>query len=129
MPMNARAAARLATVATWLACAAAPLRAQTEPTPTAPAALTGTLAKVRDAGAVTIGYRESSVPFSYLSSRGEPIGYSIELCKALVDAIGDAVHKTLAIRWVAVNPTTNFVYVTNESRDTVSIDTMSRLPA
>jgi len=127
MPMNARAAARLATVATWLACAAAPLRAQTEPTPTAPAALTGTLAKVRDAGAVTIGYRESSVPFSYLSSRGEPIGYSIELCKALVDAIGDAVHKTLAIRWVAVNPATRIEAVSSGRVDLECGSTTSNL--
>lgn len=65
-------------------------------------ALTGTLAKVRNAGAVAIGYRESSIPFSYLSARKEPIGYSIELCKQLVDAMGDAVHKTLAIQWVPV---------------------------
>jgi len=127
MPMNARAAARLATVASLLACAAAPLRAQTEPTPTAPAALTGTLAKVRDAGAVTIGYRESSVPFSYLSSRGEPIGYSIELCKALVDAIGDAVHKTLAIRWVAVNPTTRIEAVSSGRVDLECGSTTSNL--
>jgi glutamate/aspartate transport system substrate-binding protein len=76
--------------------------AQTEPTPTTPAALTGTLAKVRDAGAVTIGYRESSIPFSFLSPRNEPIGYSIELCKALVEAMSDAVHKTLATKWVPV---------------------------
>ena len=68
----------------------------------ADATLAGTLAKVRSAGSVTIGYRESSIPFSYLSSRKEPIGYSIELCKQLVDAMGDAVHKTLAIQWVPV---------------------------
>lgn len=71
-------------------------QAQTDTVPT------GTLAKVRAAGAVTIGYRESSIPFSYLSARKEPIGYSIELCKQLVDAMGDAVNKTLTIKWVPV---------------------------
>jgi len=79
-----------------------PASAQSDPTPATPAALTGTLAKVRDVGAVTIGYRESSVPFSFLSPRNEPIGYTIELCKALVEAMSDAVHKTLATKWVAV---------------------------
>lgn len=64
--------------------------------------LTGTLAKLRSSGTVAIGYRESSIPFSYLSARKEPIGYSIELCKQLVDALGDAVHRTLAIQWVPV---------------------------
>ena len=78
------------------------VQAQTEPIPSAPAALTGTLAKVRDAGAITLGYRESSVPFSYLSARNEPIGYSVELCKSLVAAIEEAVNKSLEIKWVAV---------------------------
>jgi ABC-type amino acid transport substrate-binding protein len=81
---------------------AAPAAAQSDPMPSTPAALTGTLAKVRDSGTVVVGYRESSVPFSYLSARNEPIGYSIELCKSLVDAMGEAVHKTLATKWVPV---------------------------
>ena len=93
----------------------------------APAQLTGTLAKVRAERTLTIAYRESSVPFSYLSSRGEPIGYSIELCKALVDAIGDAVHKTLAIRWVAVNPATRIEAVSSGRVDLECGSTTSNL--
>jgi len=73
----------------------------------APTQLTGTLAKVRSSGSIAIGYRESSVPFSYLNARNEPIGYSIELCRALVTAIEDAVNKSLTIK---------FVPVTSESR-------------
>ncbi|RQO47772.1 amino acid ABC transporter substrate-binding protein [Variovorax sp. KBW07] len=64
--------------------------------------LSGTLAKARETGAITIGYRESSVPFSYLNTRKEPIGYSIELCRALVTAIEDTVNKSLTIKWVPV---------------------------
>ncbi|HWH84305.1 MAG TPA: amino acid ABC transporter substrate-binding protein [Burkholderiaceae bacterium] len=67
-----------------------------------PAQLSGTLAKVRETGAITIGHREASIPFSYLSARGEPIGYSIDLCRLLVDAIGEAVGRTVTIKWVAV---------------------------
>jgi len=70
----------------------------------APATLTGTLAKARDTGTIAIGYRDASVPFSYLNARKEPIGYSIELCKSIVAAIGNAVHKNLNIRWVPVTP-------------------------
>jgi len=77
---------------------AVPARAQ----PQAPETLTGTLAKVRETGAITIGYRESSVPFSFLNARKEPIGYSIELCRALVTAIEDAVNKSLTIKWAPV---------------------------
>jgi len=73
--------------------------AQTEDTPVE---LTGTLAKARAAGAITIAYRESSVPFSFLSPRGEPIGYSIELCRKLSEAIGEAVGRELALKWLAV---------------------------
>ena len=73
--------------------------AQTEDTPVE---LTGTLAKVRAAGALTIAYRDSSVPFSYLSARGEPIGYSIELCKKLAEAIGEELGRELALKWLAV---------------------------
>jgi glutamate/aspartate transport system substrate-binding protein len=41
--------------------------------------LTGTLKKAKDTGAFTIGYRESSIPFSYLDDNQKPIGYAMEL--------------------------------------------------
>ncbi len=68
----------------------------------APVELSGTLAKVRASGTIALGYRQSSVPFSFLSPRQEPIGYSVELCKALVSSIEDAINRSLAIRWVPV---------------------------
>jgi glutamate/aspartate transport system substrate-binding protein len=68
----------------------------------APVELTGTLLKARSAGAVTIAYRESSIPFSYLSARGEPVGYSIELCRKLVDAMSEQVGRELEIKWLPV---------------------------
>jgi ABC-type amino acid transport substrate-binding protein len=65
-------------------------------------ALTGTLQKARTSGTVAIGYRESSIPLSYLSARGEPIGYSIDLCRAIVDAMSTEVGRDLVIKWVPV---------------------------
>ena len=100
-PCGARATAawrwRRPLAALLLLTGAALARAQTDP-----AQLTGTLAKVRDTGTITIGHRESSIPFSYLSARGEPIGYSIDLCKLLVDAISEEVGRTIAIKWQPV---------------------------
>lgn len=64
--------------------------------------LAGTLLKARNAGIVTLAYRESSIPFSYLSARGEPIGYSIELCRSLVESMGQAVGRELTIQWLPV---------------------------
>jgi glutamate/aspartate transport system substrate-binding protein len=49
--------------------------------------LTGTLKKIKDTGAITIGYRESSIPFSYLDDKQQPIGYAMELCMRVVDAV------------------------------------------
>jgi len=47
----------------------------------------GVLKKVRESGAITIGYRESSIPFSYLDDKAQPIGYTMELCMQVVDAV------------------------------------------
>jgi len=93
--MRLRTAAFLAAI---LACCAAAFAQDEEPL----LALSGTLAKAKAGGTVTIAYRESSVPFSYLNARNEPIGYSIELCRKLVDAIAEAVGRDLEIKWVPV---------------------------
>ncbi|HLX23968.1 MAG TPA: amino acid ABC transporter substrate-binding protein [Usitatibacter sp.] len=68
----------------------------------APVELTGTLLKARTTGFVTIAHRESSIPFSYLSARGEPIGYSIELCGKVVDAMSATVGRDLSVKWLPV---------------------------
>jgi glutamate/aspartate transport system substrate-binding protein len=54
---------------------------------TSPAVVAGTLKTIRDTGAVTIGYREASFPFSYVRQGGKPIGYSIDLCLGVIDEI------------------------------------------
>jgi glutamate/aspartate transport system substrate-binding protein len=100
--------------AVLLACVAGAGLAQTEDSPVQ---LTGTLAKVRASGSITLGYRESSVPFSYVSARGEPIGYSIDLCKLLVDAMGDELGRTIAIKWQAVTPQTRIAAVASGQVD------------
>ena len=49
--------------------------------------LTGTLKKIKDTGTMTIGHRESSIPFSYLDDKQQPVGYAMELCGKVVDAV------------------------------------------
>ena len=97
-----------------VAIAAVPAGAQQEDSPTT---LTGTLRKARDSGAITIAYRVSSIPFSYLSPRGEPIGYSIDLCKLLVEAIGDQIGRTLAIRWQPVTSESRIASIASGQSD------------
>jgi len=50
--------------------------------------LSPTLAAIKAAHAVRLCYRESSPPFSFLDQANRPIGYSLELCEAVVDEIG-----------------------------------------
>jgi glutamate/aspartate transport system substrate-binding protein len=49
------------------------------------APLSGTLKKIKSTGTITLGYRESSLPFSYLNRRQQPIGYSVDLCREVVE--------------------------------------------
>jgi glutamate/aspartate transport system substrate-binding protein len=49
--------------------------------------LTGTLKKIKDTGTITVGHRESSIPFSYLDDKQQPVGYAMELCAKVVDAV------------------------------------------
>src|SRR5437763_15018783 len=49
--------------------------------------LTGTLKKVKDTGVTTIGYRDSSIPFSYLDDNQKPIGFAIDICSKIVEAV------------------------------------------
>jgi glutamate/aspartate transport system substrate-binding protein len=50
--------------------------------------LSPTLANIKNTHVVRLGYRESSPPFSFLDPSNRPIGYSLELCEAVVDEIG-----------------------------------------
>ena len=59
-------------------------------TVSAPAAaqeLTGTLKKIRDSGSITVGHRDASVPFSYYDDKQRPVGYAMDLCLRVVDAV------------------------------------------
>lgn len=61
-----------------------------------------TLAKVTQSGQITMAYRESSVPFSYLD-QGKPIGLAVELSNAVVEAVKAATGKNdLKVNWQAV---------------------------
>jgi len=47
----------------------------------------GTLQKIKETGTITLGYRESSEPFSYLDDNQKPIGFAIDICYRIVDAV------------------------------------------
>jgi glutamate/aspartate transport system substrate-binding protein len=49
--------------------------------------LNGTLKKIQDTGVINIGYRDSSIPFSYLDDNQKPVGFAIDICMKIVDAV------------------------------------------
>jgi ABC-type amino acid transport substrate-binding protein len=76
--------------------------AQADPAPTQ---WSGTLQKAQETGAITIGYRESSIPFG------------IDLCRQIVDAISEAVGRTVAIKWQPVTSDSRIPTVTSGKAD------------
>ena len=52
-----------------------------------------TLSKVSESNKITVAYRESSVPFSYLAGAGSAVGFSADLTAAIVDAVKKKVNK------------------------------------
>ena len=67
--------------------------------------LTGTLAKIKKAGSVTLGVRDGSVPFSYLDDKQQYQGYSIDLCMKVVTALQK--HLGLTELKVVMSPVTS----------------------
>src|SRR6476659_1883650 len=68
---------KIAFALTLPAFAAAPVLAQES----------GTLKKIKDSGSITIGFRDASIPFSYLNEQQQPIGYAMDICYKIVDAV------------------------------------------
>lgn len=77
----------------------------------------GTLAKITESGEIVIGHRESSVPFAYLDENQKPIGYSIDLCMKIVEAVEAEVGKELTVKYVPVNPKTRIALMANGTID------------
>ncbi|GEP10518.1 amino acid ABC transporter substrate-binding protein [Methylobacterium gnaphalii] len=82
--------------------------------------LTGTLKKVKDSGAITIGYRDSSVPFSYLDGDQKPVGYAYEICRKVADAV--KTHLKLDKLEVKLNPVTSATRIPLIANGTIDLE-------
>ena len=66
-------------------------------------AQTGTLEKIRSSGTITLGYINDAAPFSSVDAKGEPQGYSVDLCREIARGIGAQLGLAkLETRWVAL---------------------------
>jgi glutamate/aspartate transport system substrate-binding protein len=80
--------------------------------------LSPTLQKIKDAGTITIGHRDSSVPFSYLDNDQKPIGFSLELCDLVVAKIKAKLGQGgLKVAYQAVNSSNRIPLVKNGTVD------------
>jgi glutamate/aspartate transport system substrate-binding protein len=69
--------------------------------------LSGTLKKIKDSKAVTLGFRESSIPFSYVNKPGVPIGYSIDLSNAVFEEVSSELEGVeIAVKYAKVTSET-----------------------
>lgn len=61
------------------------------------------LSRIVQRGQLNIGFREDAPPFSFLDGKRQPIGYSVDLCRAMADQIRQDLGKpALRARWIAV---------------------------
>lgn len=81
--------------------------------------LSGTLQKIKESGSITLGHRDSSIPFSYLGGNSrEPIGYSHDIQLKVVDAIKKKLElPDLKVRYNLVTSQTRIPLVQNGTVD------------
>lgn len=90
---------RRALLAVALALALAPAHGA-DPVPAG--ALAPRLAALRASGTVRIGFREDTLPFAYRGPGGQVLGYSIDICREVVDTLADDLGHALAVSYVVV---------------------------
>ena len=82
--------------------------------------LIGTLKKIKDTGTITLGVRETSIPFSYLDDKQQAIGYSIDLCMAVVEEVKkELMMPTLVVK---TNPVTSQTRIPLMSNGTIDME-------
>ena len=79
---------------------------------------TSTLDKIKQTGSMTLAYRESSIPFSYLDDKAQPIGFGYEICQKVVDAVKRATGRAdLKLQYQAVTSANRIPLLQNGTID------------
>jgi glutamate/aspartate transport system substrate-binding protein len=82
--------------------------------------LTGTLKKIKETGAITLAHRESSLPFSYYDDKQQVVGYAMDLCRRIVDAV--QAELKLGQLEVKLNPVTSATRIPLIANGTVDLE-------
>jgi len=86
----------------------------------APAIAQDTLKKIKDSGTITIGHRDSSIPFSYYDDKQQVVGYAMDICLKIVDAV-KAELKMPNLK-VALNPVTSATRIPLMANGTIDLE-------
>jgi glutamate/aspartate transport system substrate-binding protein len=90
--------------------------------------LTGTLKKVKDDGFISVGHRESSIPFSYYDDKNQVVGYSQDLVMMVVDAVKKKLNlPNLGVKLIPVTSQNRIPLVQNGTIDIESGSTTNNL--
>ena len=80
----------------------------------------GTLEKIKETNTITLGHRDASIPFSYLDDRQMPIGYAMDLCRKIVEAVkAELKMPTLQVK---LNPVTSATRISLMANGTVDLE-------
>src|SRR2546427_4348484 len=82
--------------------------------------LTGTLKKIKDTGTITLGHRESSLPFSYYDDKQQVVGYAMDLCARIVEGVKN--NLKVAKLETKLNPVTSATRIPLMANGTVDLE-------
>ena len=79
--------------------------------------LEGRLKKIAETKSIAIAYRADATPFSFVREKGQPEGFSIDLCKRVVNSIERQLDRALEVKWVPVTVQSRFDAVAKGQAD------------
>src|SRR4030095_1952179 len=79
-----------------------------------------TLKKIKDSNAITIGHRDTSIPFSYYDDKQQVVGYAMDICMKIVDAV--KAELKLPKREVKLNPVTSATRIPLMANGTIDLE-------
>src|SRR5437868_10529848 len=88
--------------------------------PVAAQELAGTLKKIKESGTITIGHRDSSIPFSYYDDKQNVVGYAMDICMKIVDAV--KAELKMPNLQVKLNPVTSATRIPLMANGTVDLE-------
>src|SRR5258705_4176866 len=80
----------------------------------------GTLKKIKETGVITLGHRDASIPFSYFDDKQSAIGYAIDLCGKIVDAV--KAELKMPNLQVKLNPVTSATRIPLMANGTIDLE-------